>query len=421
MSTKKPVINANTLSARVIKVDDLVGSFMGYMPNPDEVLRDTGEAIGIYRSMKSDPRVKSLLTVAKSAILEVPPLLEHGEASDKVFDLCKRAIDAVPFYNMEKRLLSAIDYGFSAVEMVWKNTNGWWLPEDVVLRKPERFAFDKEGRLKHKCPGGELVDLYAQDYKWLVYRFDKDAENPYGTSALKACYWPWKFKKAGAEFWLMAAEKFAVPSILALFDTSEPEDKVRQRALDLSELLSTVQSGAGAALANIRDVKLLTAPEKVSEFRSLMEWCDTQLAYGIVVQSLAVQEAEHGTRAQAEVHQGTFMSVARNACRDLAPVLQQVLDWVVELNFGPGEAVPQVVFDLDDHATWDQVRDAIDRNVPVSRAALYDRYGLPEPADDDDVFVKPSDPAQQSSGFGLADPAGHGKKKVLRRRPMMLS
>jgi phage gp29-like protein len=419
MSTKKPVVNKQTLSARVIKVDELLGSFMGYMPNPDEVLQDTGEAIGIYRSMKSDPRVKSLLGVAKSAILEVPPILEHGEASDRVFDLCEQALKKVPIYNIEKRLLSAIDYGFSAVEMVWENRDGWWLPSDVVLRKPERFVFDKEGRLKYKHHGSELMDLYSQAYKWLVFRFDKDAENPYGTSALKACYWPWKFKKAGAEFWLMAAEKFAVPSILALFESSEPEDKVRQRALDLSELLSTVQSGAGAALANIKDVKLLNAPEKVSEFRSLMEWCDTQIAYGIVAQSLAVQEAEHGTRAQAEVHQGTFMSVARNTCRELVPVLQQVIDWVVELNFGPGETVPKLTFDLDEHASWEDVCSAIDHGIPVSRSAFYDRYGMPEPTDEDDAFVKP---ANATGGFGLADPAPvQGGKKKARRSPLILS
>ena len=47
-----------------------------------------------------------------------------------------------------------------------------------------------------------------------------------------------------------------------------------------------------------------------------------------------------------------------------------------------------MVFDLEDHATWEQVRDAMDRGVAVSKSALYDRYGLPEPADDEDSFLK---------------------------------
>jgi phage gp29-like protein len=414
---KKPVPNKTVLTARVIKTDDLMGSFMGYMPNPDEVLRDTGEALGVYREMKTDPRVKSLLSVAKGAILNYPVRLERADASDRVMDLCARAADRMPFYELEKRLLSGIDYGFAAVELVWENVEGWWLPSDVVLRKPERFSFDAEGRLKYRH-NGEMLDLYGQEYKWLVWRFDKDAENPYGTSALKACYWPWKFKKAGAEFWLMATERFSVPSILALFESQEGEDKTRARAVALSELLTQVSPGSGAALANVKEIKTLEASGALSEFRALMDWCDTQIAYGIVQQSLAVQEAENGTRAQAEVHQSTFLSTAKNVCREIESVLQDVVDWVVELNFGTDEAKPRVEFDLADYASWEEVRDAIDRNVPVSRSALYERYGLPEPADEDDSFVKPEGSA---GGFGLSDKAAPSDKKKARTRVMLLS
>lgn len=386
MSTEEK-INKTNLTARVIKVDSAMSSFMGYMPNPDEVLQNTGQAVGVYREMKTDPRIKSLLSVAKAGILGYAPLLEKDEAEDKVYSICEKAIDKVPVYEVVKRLLSAIDYGYSAVEVVWENQGGWWLPADVVLRKPERFSFSADGRLKH-TQEGKLIDLYSQEYKWLVFRYDKDAENPYGTSALKACYWPWKFKKAGIEFWLMAAEKFAVPSILALFDTSEPEDKIRERALELSELLSSVQSGSGAALANIKDTKVLTANDAISEFKTLMDWCDTQIAYGIVGQSLSVQEAEHGTRAQAEVHAGTLASLGQNTCRELESPVQRLINWVVELNFGPHAIPPRFRFDLEAYATWQEVRDAIDRGIPVSTSALYSRYGLPEPSDEKDQFLK---------------------------------
>jgi phage gp29-like protein len=256
---------------------------------------------------------------------------------------------------------------------------------------------------------GELIDLYDQAYKWLVYRFDKDAENPYGTSVLKSCYWPWKFKKAGAQFWLMAAEKFSVPSILALFDSSEPEERLRERALRLSELLSTVQSGSGAALANIKDVKLLSTPEKVSEFKTLMEWCDTQIAYGIVYQSLAVQEAEYGTRAQAEVHKDILSSVARAECLELSEVFQRLVDWIVELNFGTQVVSPRIQFDFREPASWQQLVEAVDRNIPVSKSAIYERYGIPEPVNAEDEFIKPS--TNPLSAIELAD-TGTGKKKA---------
>lgn len=408
---KKPTPNSATLTARVIRLDDSISSIMGYMPNPDEVLRDAGEAISIYREMKIDGRVKSLLTVAKSAVLNYPVRLDAASSRKAVMDEVRRCLEGFPLENVVKRLLSAMDYGYSAVELIWKNDSGWWRPSDVVARKPERFSFDQDGRLKHRTRDGILLDLYSQSYKWLVWRHDKDAENPYGTSVLKACYWPWKFKKAGLEFWLMATEKFSVPSILALFETQDGPDKARERAAELARALGDVSSGSGAALANIKDVKTISIDGKLSEFKSLMDWCDTQIAYAIVYQSLAVQEAENGTRAQAQVHADTFLSATKQTCRDIAPVLQQVVDWIVELNFGPGEESPQVQFDLSDYASWAVVKDAIGLGVPVSLSTLYDRYGLPKPEGDADGFVQAAAPPVPPLAF-----ADDVKKKRPRLR-----
>lgn len=411
--SKKPLPKADAplLTARVIRLDDVLPSFMGYMPNPDEVLRDAGEAISIYREMKIDARIKSLLRVAKSAMLNYPIRINNGEARKPVADLVERSLKNKKFslYGTAKRLTTAFDYGYSAVEIIWKNDDGWWLPVDAVQRKPERFCFDNEGRLKHRTTGGSLVDLYTQTYKWLVWRHDKDPENPYGTSVLKACYWAWKFKKAGLEFWLMATEKFAVPSILALFEMSGNENDIRKRAESLATMLNGISSGSGAALANIKSAQPINVDGKLSEFKSLTDWCDTQFAYAIVYQSLSVQEAQNGTRAQSQVHEDTFLQATKEDCRDIEPVLQQVVDWIVELNFGPDEIVPKVEFDLSEYASWDIVKDAIDRGVPISKAALYDRYGLPKPKDDADTYVQPKEPLY---AMNLAD-------DVKKKRPRL--
>ncbi len=390
--SKKPLpkgADEKTLTARVIQIDDFF-RFMEYMPNPDEVLRDAGEAISIYREMKTDARIKSLLKIAKSAILNYPIHLKTDNCRKQIVDFVAQALEKkVTLYKVAKRLLNAVDYGYSAVEVIWGNSDGWWLPSDVVQRKPERFAFDAYSRLRHRTSSGTYEDLYNQKYKWLVWRHDKDPENPYGTSALKACYWAWKFKKVGLEFWLMAEEKFAVPSILALFEYPGSADDVRNRAQEIANMLSGITSGSSAAVGNVKEAKPITADGKLSEFKTLTDWCDTQFAYAITYQSLAVQEAENGTRAQAQVHADTFLSATKENCRDIQEELQELVDWIVELNFGPDEIVPQVEFDLSEYASWEVVRDAIDRGLPVSKQALYERYGLPKPKGDDDVFTKP--------------------------------
>jgi phage gp29-like protein len=164
-------------------------------------------------------------------------------------------------------------------------------------------------------------------------------------------------------------------------------------------------------MANVKDLKALEATGSLESFRTLIELCDTQIAYAIAGASLAVQEGQNGTRAQATVHENLFEAQAKGVARDLQPVLQELLDWMVELNFGQGTPAPRIEFDLEDYATFSDVTEAIDRGVPVSREALYSRYGLPRPSDAEDSFEKPAAPAP---GLAFAD---EGKKKAQALRP----
>ncbi|HIW35749.1 MAG TPA: hypothetical protein IAA30_02060, partial [Candidatus Treponema faecavium] len=53
--------------------------------------------------------------------------------------------------------------------------------------------------------------------------------------------------------------------------------------------------------------------------------------------------------------------------------------------------------DSTDIAGWDVIREAIDRGVPVSKKALYEKLRIPQPAGKDDVFVK------QTESYGFDD------------------
>jgi phage gp29-like protein len=84
-----------------------------------------------------------------------------------------------------------------------------------------------------------------------------------------------------------------------------------------------------------------------------------------------------------------------------------LVDWTVELNFGTQAVSPRIQFDLKEHASWQQLVEAVDRNIPVSKSAIYERYGIPEPANAEDEFIKPS--INPLSAIELADT---GKKKA---------
>jgi len=403
------------LTAHIIR-DDFT-KFLSYMPNPDDVAVGTKGSYETYREMRTDPRIKSLLNKNKTAALNFPVRIVQDEGvTDEVYEFVRRQpVFSKKLYQKAKRMLAALDYGFSVTEAVWTEEDGTYLLDNLITRKPERFQFDHDWNC-YWIHAGERKKL-DDPYKWLFFHHNPDDENPYGTSDLRCVYWPWMFKKAGYEFWLQATEKFSVKTILALFEMSGREEDVQARAQAIAGMLQSVVSGSGSALANIKDIKELGLDGSVAEFQSLVDACDVQIAYGLTGQSVATNNPVKGTQALGTVQADSMYEDAKGIALELQAVLQKAVIWAVELYFGSGVPAPSIEFDVDRKASFLEVMEAVDRNIPVSKSDLYSYYKLPEPKSDDDAFVKPAAPSGLG-GFGLSD--GEGKKKA-RRKSMTIS
>lgn len=385
-------------------ITDSVLNFLGYMPNPDNVATGTADSYDTYRKMKTDPRIKSLLGKVKSGALNFPLHIVQGDSPDNIYQLIS---GLELFRNMAKknrRMLTALDYGFSVSELVWKRQDGRWIPDTFITRRPERFCFGRNWEL-HLLEAGHRKEL-NQAYKWLILQHEPDDENPYGTSLLRSVYWAWCFKQAGYDFWLQATEKFSVKSLLALFKMEGSEDKIRERAKGIAEMLLGVMNGSAGAIANADQVLEVGMSGQLGEFRQLVEACDLQISYGLTGQAIATSKTDGGSLALGEVQADLLYEDCRTVAQELQAVLQKIVDWTVELNFGPGQIAPQVVFDIERRASFDQLMQAIDRRVPVSRSALYSYYGLPKPRNEDDTYVR-----EEAGGLNLSDlPPGSQKK-----------
>jgi len=395
--------------------------FLSFMPNPDEILRERGETIGVYKRMLLDPRIWSLLELRKAKVLS---RYWYLESEDKKIEETLWNILAPRLYHLIKSMLSALEFGFSVIEVVWKLEKGMYIPERFILRDPERFSFDYAGNL-YVMQGGErkLLDM---PYKFIVHRKGGSTENPYGQSILKQCYWPWIFKQAGWRFWMITAEKFGVPTVLALFET-EDEAKAQERAQYLASALASIQSDAALALANVKEVKALEAKGGMDEFAVLIRECDNQMSYAITGQSLATAEAQYGTRAQAEVHEEIFEEYINEDLVEIAQTLNETLmRWLVELNFGASAPPCWFYFDLNRYAQWEIIKDALDRGIPLSKKALYREYDLPEPEGPEDAFLSPKVAPGAGVGVGMTDSPvdivlADDKKKLPTRKFLRIS
>jgi len=403
---KKP--NNKTLTTQVI-TDNMLGSFLNYMPNPDDILPGSFSSYDTYRQMRTDPRIKSLLNKLKTAALNFPiHITQPDGCPDNVFDFVK-SFDLWPkLYQKLKRVYSGLDYGFSVSELVWRIEDGQYIPDNIITRKPERFVFGHDWTLYLNQTGQRRV--LNEPYKWLQYHHDTDDENPYGTSVLRCVYWPYMFKRAGYEFWLQATEKFSVKTILALFKAEGDDNNIRAKARQIAEELISVVSGSAAAVGNVDSIHEIGMSGDLIGFASLVDACDIQISYGLTGQSVATSKTDGGSLALGEVQADLFYEDAKGIAVEGQALVQKIINWAFELNSFSGTP-PSAEVDTERHASFEQLMKAIEQGIPISNDALYNRYGLPKPKDEEDSYIK-----QTTHGFSLSDsgqPVG-GKKKAPR-------
>jgi len=372
--------------------EDEFQKLLYYMPNPDITYQNTEESIAIIEQMKTDPHIFAKLEELKAKVLSkdwhIIPASESAEdvkIADFVRDIIEKNLD---IDNDISELLTALEYGFSVSEIVWKQENGYYIPESLKGRSQSRFAFNGQNELIN------LSNMTTLDmpYKFVVFRNSIINENPYGQSILTRCYWSWKFKKTGLQFWINLLDKFSVPSIAALFDVDFSNDaELTEKTTLISKELAKIDSGSSAAFGNVKDIKLLETSGNGESFQQLILLCNNEISKAITGSTLTSDTQANGNRSLGDTHMDTLETRANKTNRKLEVCLNRTLiKWIVELNFGANVIPPKFEFDLTTVPMWEVVKDAIDRGVPVSKGRLYSMYGIPEPDENnpDDVFVK---------------------------------
>ena len=315
---------------------------------------------------------------------------------------------------------SRLNVGYSVVEVVWELKNGFWLPKKFLHHDFKRFGFSPDGSLiLLNSPSGQK--LLNQKYKFIVAKNEATPENPYGRSVLTRCYWPWRFKTAGFKFWITVLEKFGVPSLAALFDSSVPPQQAQEIADFVTEELRKITSGSVGALAGVKDLITISGEGKAEDFKLLVELCNAEISKAILGETLTVEVGERGAYAHGKVHLEVLDFLVKKDAKNIEAVLNETLiSWLVELNAGV-EALnfkPVFRFDFEPVADWEKIKDALDRGVPLSRKALYTVYNLPKPEDDKDAFIAPTVAAKAGLAFSDRETfSEEGRDFFARRLP----
>ena len=186
--------------------------------NPDALAKRKG-GLKVYDSMRIDDMVKASLTLKKQATLA--PGWEIEAASEDKADVEVAEFVKFVFEDMDgtinnalKQILTALDYGYSITEEVWKVIEQGPYKGKVGIRalkakKPHyyRFDLDKYSNIK---PKGLIQDLgfgtglggtKLPINKFIIYSYQKEFGNWYGSSDLRPAYRNYWSKDNLIKFW----------------------------------------------------------------------------------------------------------------------------------------------------------------------------------------------------------------------------
>jgi hypothetical protein len=229
---------------------------------------------------------------------------------------------------------------------------------------------------------------------------------------LRALATYWLAAVYGLKWLIQFAQLCGVPFRWAEYANEADKGKIGE----MLEKIGSAGWGAFPAGTKLNFVEARRSAEQLPQ-KVLIELADEQCDVFILGQTLTSSEGDAGSRALGEVHATVRQDVIEGVCDFVGEILtHQLAPSVVTLNYGSERTdVPGIwaVFEKPRDETALAERDRVlvkELGMKVGRAWLYERHGVPMPADGDELF-EPAGAAEPADDPGKPDPAKQEPKK----------
>lgn len=349
---------------------------MDHLPDPDEVLRKMGRDITVYNEMLTDPQVGACLDSRKSGTKKRLWEIDRGKSKSRQAKVIEKLFQKLDIRGIINEILDSVFYGFAPIELMWGKVGELVLPTKLVGKPAQWFAFDDESNLLLKTkaePKGQPVP----PRKFVVAQNNPKYENPYGDRVASRCFWYHRFKKNGVKWWVVFAEKYGMPWIVG----KTPRGSQDQEINELLDMLNNMVRDAIGVVPDDSSVDVMSIKQSgsISVYDRLTAYCDAQISKAILGHS-AGADSTPGKLGGDDLALEAREDLIDNDSNLVESVLNQVIDWTVEINWGPNVDRPRFILyeeeDVDqDQATRDKTL-ADTGQVQFTEQYLYKTYGF---------------------------------------------
>jgi hypothetical protein len=445
----------NVVQLRAVATDEyvanaryLAGNVLRTLPHAIDDL--TSElADDIYERMQRDGQIAAIMRLLKSAILSegvslASPIADEAERdfsrAQEVLDFCADVIAnlTTPMEDVLRNLLDALTMGSKVAEQVYELRDSQ-LVLTALKVKPRRATaflvdpFNNVIGLLGQRPGQAIGIIPSAVYtapqdipnilpreKFAVLTHEPNDGDPRGRSVLRPAYGAWNLKVQALLSYQRYLAQFATPSLVATVAENAQDVAVTTGS---GTVLMTAQEYLGSAVAGFQNGSYIVMPfgstlDAIQPqagtggdvYLAAFEFFNSEMAKAVIVQTLAINEGKHASRAQAAVHQDILGVIIREykewVCR---MIRRDILTPLVRYNFAaadhlvPNAALGEV--EQQDINAMIQAFSAVGYTLSPSQLPEADRMLGMAPRSEEDLRQLQERAAQPSV---MVQPGGNG-------------
>lgn len=321
--------------------------------NPDTLIGRKG--FYVYDQMRVDDQVKACLTLKKFATLapnyQIIPA-SNDEKDKEIADFVRYSFNRVEGNIIDGLLeiLTALDYGYSITEINFKTFEHGEFKGKIGLKNLKtkqphnyRFEVDKFSNLQNIIYSEGMEDSKYPLNKFLIFSYQKEFGNWYGTSDLRPAYRGYWSKDVLIKMWNIYLERFANPTVLGKYKSNDPTSRNNLRNI-LDNL--TAKTSITHRMDEF-DIGLLESSRNATgDFQTALNFYNKTIARSILIPDRLMAEGETGAYSQAKIHFDVFLWVIQKLRLDLEDgvMAEQLIKRLVAFNYANVQELPKFKF-----------------------------------------------------------------------------
>ncbi len=361
---------------------------LGRTMNPN---LDTGtEGIGNWRELHDalrDAKAAACLDLRCQVVADLPwNLVPRPETPPQAVELVRRALEGLNFVEDIEEMAKAAYYGLVPVEVHWDVVDGDLVPVDLESFEPIHLSFGPDRQPL-------LAGAEVEPGKLILHRHGSHFRNPWGLGRGRTIPRWVRVKVAIAYATYRDYPRFAHDRIIFRYPDGTPDEEQNRYIQIAGQLMDS----PGVVIPEGMTAERLQLDSKFEMGVKLLEAADSQIATGILGNTLTTSEGHHGTQALGNVHQEqSDRQESADARRIEATLNRTLIPWIVALNLGPNVQPPLFRFEKQVRAS---LKDRLDAALALRKEGLEpsaiwlrETFGIPAPQDASDELEGPALP-----------------------------